>query len=204
MIQTISLNGDPKVLKEGPSISFKEIDLETFPEEEIVYPDLVFTLKYKKGAYSRPLVVRKKTGLYVIANTLCFRAAKEAGLEKIDFDLLSEKDLPLGKIMQDYNIGFPQPLIKKDYLKRLLFLNEQIRNIPLGNEYIELNSLNNSQEFDKNNCIAYKMLFKGRSPPEKASSEIDFIDNAVEKNGPLRSIDGLIKKKGVFSKYFRR
>lgn len=197
----ITLSGDPEKLNLGQSISYEEIDLQTFPEEEIVYQDLVFTLKHKPGAYSRPLVSHENGELYVIANTLFFKAAKEAGLKKIKFDLLLNGNVQLEKLIDEKELEFVLKARKKDSLDRYLFFQEKPKNY-LEVEGVYLNDENESLKYSEMNCWGYEIFLRDKKPREVMSIERNFITRVVKQNGKLRSIDGLIKKIGKFSKYF--
>jgi hypothetical protein len=196
MDKVIALRGNPHILDEITKRTEKERKTDVYQEGMIVYPDLVFTLKNKPDAYFRPVVEKTKYGFRVISNNIFVHAAKEAGLEQIDFDLVKPKGIDAGKLLEEYKIKIVSEDLLKNYIKRLLFFKEQPITYLGSHENIKM------KVYPENNCISYCLQFKDSSVSERNMTEDKLVKELVRSNGPLRSIDGLIRKEGKFRCYF--
>lgn len=157
--------------------------LDDIDEDQIVYPDLVFTLTRDSGKYYRPVVIEKFPGrLVVIANRLFLRAAKKAGLEKIKFDFIPTKDSPAGEsLMEKYGLQYAPDPEQLDFRKRFLFFNREPEEIDVSDIQGASNLAYSSEQ-----CLQIML------PVKSASKEPFLIRKAFKKNGSLRSIDGII------------
>jgi len=197
MIAKTTLIGDIELFKEASS--GREIDKDAVPKGNIIYNDLVFTLKEDPGKSFRPSVKRQGSELVVVSNTLFFRASKDAGLKKLVFNLLPEKDyLPLEQLMEQYNFEIAPPPVQSGYVNRFLFSFSLPQFLGLDCSNIRLNPKSNSQEYRAHNCVRYKFSTGDRG------REMDFIKAFTAKNGLLRSIDGIQHSDGRFAKYTKQ
>jgi len=198
-LNKIILVGNIQIFDEKMTRSEEERQLDVYTAEQIVYPDLVFTLKHKKS-YLRPLVRRTKNEFQVISNPLFFKAAKEAGLEEIKFDLLMEGD-QIGGLIEDYHLRFPDKPELRSATDTFLFFNNRPSFTDFKGE-VRINPATYLRDYQDINCVRYSIPIKGRGIRDISLIESGFLSEFISRNGELRSVDGLIKKFGVFKDYF--
>lgn len=194
----LTILGDPEVLIEG-SENEKE-NLDTVQESSIVYPDLVFTLKHNPAEYFRPVVKNENGQLIVVSNKLFYRASKEAGTKKIQFDLILSRGIPLEKLLEDNHLEFAPGAQGRNYLDRFLFFRKSIGESSSNNSKVIMHPENDSQEYLDNHCIRYSLLLYD-NPEQAKSIETEFVARMFNENGYLRSISGLRLKSRNFGKY---
>lgn len=195
----ITLRGNIHIFDEKMDRIQKETGLDVYSQNEIVYPDLVFTLKHKK-TYLKPLVKKTKHEFQIVSNPLFFKAAKEAGLENINFDLQVEGEVE--RVISDYHLEYPEEPIRMTATDTMLFFKQKPKNVSRVKGEVRINPASTSEEYASMNCVRYSIPIFGNNVPGINLIENKFIDSMVERNGKLRSIDGLIKKYGRFLDYF--
>jgi len=186
--------GNINILEEKVDRTEKEKELDDIPEDLIVYPDLVFTLGEDSKKCYRPWVIEHDGKLVVISNPLFFRAAREAGIKKINFDFIPE-NLNAGEgMIEKYQLEYISPSKSTKYKKRFLFFYQEPRKIDLSGLEVMDSAFNNSRKYQKAYCLQY--IF-----PALGKDDIGVVKRAVESNGKLRSVDGI--KNRVFQEYLR-
>jgi hypothetical protein len=193
------LIGDPNILTECSSNN-QEKELDIVPESLIVYSDLVFTLKNNDSQYFRPVVRYVNGKLSVVSNRLFHRAAKEAGIDKVLFDLLLSHEIPLEQLIERYSLEFPPGPKRKNYLERFLFFRNTPRGSASNNSQVIMNPENSSQSYLQNNCISYRLLLY-EDPKTAKQIETELVARLSNENGYLRSINGLRDKSCGFGEY---
>ena len=196
----IAFLGRIDLLEEKAERTAEEIDLDDLPEDKIVYPDLVFTLKKDPAQYYRPGVRRQDGKLEVVTNPLFFRAARDAGIEPIRFDLIPpEGERPQLDEQWLKKLGIrdvPEP--EMNFCKRIFFFfnRKPVPFISLEGLYTVTPSKNNqSPEYQEAGCLEYT------TPIGTESHGRELVRRLHEINGPLRSING-IKDLGPHRDYF--
>ena len=209
----VYLIGNPNNFKEKQLRDKEDEKLDSYPESEIVYSDLVFTLQHNPHAYQRPCVKKEGDNLVVISNIVSYRAVKEAGINKIHFDLLLNIPLALEQLLEKHNLEFAPPPIQKEYCQRFLFFTRTPNEAETNNQNILLDPRNNTPKFREHNCIAYKALIPSfnqkdeekflKTLNENRAIHQDLIARLFNENGYLRSIDGYKSKAGSLGKYIK-
>lgn len=197
--KTVYLIGDPNLFEEKQDRNDENKELDYYHESVIEYQDLVFTLRHDAGKCFRPYLRFESGELKVVGNNIYFRAAKEAGIKKLKFDLLLDKKLPLEALLERYSLEFSPPAIQREYMQRFLFFKNPLRNINEENPLIIMSSLNSSEEFRKSHCITYKILIE--NPETVASLEHELVARLFNEYGYLRSIDGDKNKCWILGNY---
>ena len=201
----ITLTGNPKNLQKNKTRIQQDKDLDIlniYPESLIVPSDLIFTLKHNPSEYFRPAIRYEQEGLCVVSNIPFYRAGIEAGLDEMLFDLVLDKDVPLEELKQHYNLkSLDSEVIQREYFERFLFFKRtQKQPNQLGiNPLIRLSPLNNTSEFQQNNCLAYKFLID--KPKKDKQIDQEFVASLFNINGYLRSINGIRCKTHYLGKY---
>ena len=199
MPKDVTLVGNPDVLEEKTPRSENYREMDTIPESSVVYLDLVFTLGCSFGKYLRPKVIYEQEKLKVVSNNDFYKAIKDSGIQRIKFDLLLDRNVPLEKLMEDFSLEFPHPPVRKEYLERFLFFMGQPKYFSNDNPLVIPNPNNPSANFLNQNCLAYKILLE--TPEKTQSIEHELVARLFNENGHLRSIDGLRDKSGILGKY---
>ena len=197
-LNPITFVGNINLLKEKTQRTQKEIELDDIAEENIVYPDLVFTLSQDSKKYYRPKVREEEGGLVVISNPLFFRAAREAGISRIKFDVIPPFEGPLGEAwMERYNLSFPPEPKLSDTLNLFLFFCRTPKQVDLSGLNIFSFNENRMEQYQKMHCLGYEV------PAYCTRDELDLVERALTTNGLLRSVNGL-RGVGIHRKYFKK
>ena len=198
-MEEITLSCNINVLDEKPVRTTDEKELDICSEDEIVYQDLVFTLKEDPSKYFRPKVLKQRNGLYVVSNPLFFNAVKDAGYEEIYFDLLINGGFNPQRVIDEYGlkrVGASEP---KKVVNKFLFFHKRPEISDECVSPIHIDERSNTEDYISQNCIAYN--FK-TGIKDLGFFESNFLESLVNRNGSLRSINGRINNSGKFSKYF--
>lgn len=169
------------------------------PLKNIVYQDLVFTLKYSPSKSPNLLVLRDKSGPLVIRNHVFAHAAKDAGNEWANFQMLRNHTTNEGLegYMEAHGIDLTH--VNPDSTSRFFFF----QNLP---EYIDTGipgvvtpfQDNLKPEFREAHCLAYHL----KAPPmQMPQIEEDLVERLSRLNGRLRSVNG-IRNMSPHEKYF--
>lgn len=194
----ITFVGNIEILREQEYRTQEERKLDDTPEGSIVYPDLVFTLTQDPRKYYRPGVRQKEGNLVVVSNPLFFKAAKQAGIRRIRFDILPPVETSLGEDWMEKNrVDYPPETRVSNTINTFLFFYKKPRLVDLSGLNVSSFDKNKSGEYQNQNCLGYVV------PATYRREESELVQRAVEANGSLRSING-IKNLGVHKKYFKR
>jgi len=187
MNRKIGLVGRIDVLQEDAKIRKKDLDF--FPEERMSYPDLVFTLSQDNTKYFRPQVKLENEKLVVVANNAFFRAARDAGMEEIWFDLLVSnqgKPLPLGYVQDLYDLTFAPDSLQKNFMNKFYFFHRYPKGVDCSDLRAYLNPKSDSQVYKEHQCLNYRLDLEGS--PKRIR---DLIERLTARNGQIKSIDGI-------------
>ena len=198
--ETISLTGSPGNLVEKEFQNNDDKKLEFIPGSDVKYEDLVFTLKHNPGSYICPYLRFERNRLVVAAHNIFFNAGKEASLDKMNFNLVKAPNLPLEKIMEEYGLEFTPPAVQKEYMEEFLFYMNSVGEVESNSPIVFMNPLNNTEEFRKRHCIAYK-IFTG-DINELRSCESQLMEELYQRGNKIRSINGLKEPTTRTRKYF--
>ncbi len=197
--KNINLVGNPGILQECEEQL--ENDPMNYTPEMINFSDLVFTLKNNPGKYLRPFVVYRDGKLYVVSNKTFHKAARQAGLTRIKFDLSIDRLPPLEMLMRDFDLECFSPPIKNEVTERFLFFKQQPGYFEYEHELVIPNPRNLSPEFQEHNCLAYKIMIE--TPRKTHEIENELVPTLVNQNSYLRSIDGITTRDWSLGKYIR-
>ena len=197
--KNVTLIGDPFMLQESEE-DLKE-DPMNYPERIINLPDLIFTLKHNPRQYARPCVQYTDGKLQVISNKTFFQGVTQAGLPRIEFDLLLQKGLPLEQLMQDFSLEFPEKPVKREYLERFLFFKMQPRTFQYENDLVIPHPGNFSEQFQSGHCLAYKIMIE--TPRRTMEIDHELVATLVNQNSYLRSINGITSRGCILGRYIR-
>lgn len=142
--------------------------------------------------------------LKVISDLIHLRAAKEAKLEQIGFDLILDRQIPLEQLLEQYDLQLDLEEAKKgDFIRNYLFFI----NLPLTRHdnypRIRLHPENDTFEFRDAHCIGYDLLMTG-TYKDRVLNERYFIKAMVAHNGLLRSWNGVKRDSKTLRGYFDR
>ena len=198
--ETISLTGNPNNLEEKAFPSIKDKALEYISELDVKYGDLVFTLKHNPKKYNCPFIRFEENKLVVVAHNIFFNAGKEVGINNMYFDLVKSPNLPLEQIMEEYELEFTPPAIKREYMESFVFYKNRVKNTKSDSPIVLMNPLNNTDEFREKHCIAYK-IFVG-NVVELRNAERSLLEELYNQSNKIRSVDGHREAPSKFDKYF--
>lgn len=190
MVESTTFTGRTTDLFEWPNRPeiFEEFD--DIPADRINYEDLVFTLKHDPTKYSRPKVFGRHGALFVVGNNTFYRAALEAGLDQITFDLL-EADSSIARLAKKHDLYIPQSLPMDDVLTtRFVFFQGSTANKNLVVPQVQILSATNAPDFVNHHCVVYSV--PNVKAEERKSAEESFFITSKRLYGDVRSIDGLI------------
>ena len=198
--EKISLTGNPHRLAEKESPNIKDKELGFFSSSDIEYEDLVFTLRYNSGNYICPHLKFEENKLVVVAHNVFFNAGKEAGLEEMNFNLVKIPNLPLEKLMEEYDLELTPPAIQREYIERFLFYEDPIKEIKSNNPIVLMNPLNNTEKFREKHCVTYKIFVGNTIKLREAENQL--MEELYNQSNNLRSIGGFKEAPTKFKKYF--
>ncbi len=196
--KNITLVGNPETLEESEE-QLRD-DPMNCPQENINLPDLVFTLRHNPRQYLRPCVRYENGKLQVISNKTFYQAAKQAGLTKISFDLLTQGLPALEELMQKFSLESSPFPIQREFMERFLFFRIQPRIFQYESDLVIPNPENFSEEFQRNNCLAYKIMIE---PKKTGEIDHELVATLVNQNSYLRSINGITSRDWNLGKYIR-
>ncbi len=183
------------LLIDGPELYSSEDSLSVIPRNDVIYDDLLFTLKKNPMQYARPVVDLEHQGPVVKGNNVFFRAGLEAGLNSFlcDVNVNSLKN----KHLSQFNLFPPQNQFSNS-IHYVIFL-DQNREFPLTNDLreevissdvykffdVELNS------FPEASAIEYKMKPKREQDAFSVASVNTRLRDVLKSYGSIRSVNGI-------------
>lgn len=163
-------------------------DRETHKEEDIVYPDLVFTLQRDNRAYSKPLTFfcPSSKKLIAIANKHFLRAAREAGLKRIIsnvFILNGQNQIGIALATR----SIPAMPFIRETVKDFLFY-QGVPHIDLLKVHKQNPEIKRAALYESAHCLQVEYPDVGY--PERTETLMRLL-NQVAKPHLLRSLNGL-------------
>jgi hypothetical protein len=206
-MRAVSMIGKVSGLCDSKARTSEEIERDLIAESQIVYPDLVFTLQKDSSKYCPPRARVEGERLVVFRDNIFLRAARDAGLEKMAFELeYNGKAFPAEQLMEMYGLELPKIPNTKLWADRFYFFKE-MRVIPadliLGDfgEFIQAHSQNVSWDYFRHGCQGYRLKVCAN---EQKALEVEqkLLERLVKDHGRLRSIDGIRREDGCFKMFF--
>lgn len=172
-------------LEEKASRTEDEMAFDLIADKDIVFPDLVFTLKEHPGKYHVPSVKVEGDRLVVIGDPLFFRAAREAGMEELNIDLYTNPRTNIDRLLSEHDLRLQTRPQKVQCVTNLLYFVERPSPISIGDLPVLIGPENRTAPYQEQHCIKYTRL------PTDMRSDQAFVERAVQSNGSLRSINGI-------------
>lgn len=210
-MRTINMIGKVSGLCDSRARTSRELEGDTIAESQIVYPDLVFTLQKDSSKYCPPRAriegdVFGKDRLVVVANNAFLRAARDAGLNEMMFDLeYNGRAFPAEQLMEEHELKLPKNPNCQGWINRFYFFRDAPLAVPsiLGDiaDCVKVYAETGSKEYLGHNCQRYALRVCG-DEQKSVEREQMLIDRLVRFNSRLRSIDGIRRDSGLFKQFF--